>query len=76
MGWNAFSNVPCFSKTAKAVSCLERTIRMTFFSPLAAGLLASVVFVSDDFEAVFESVEVEAVGVELQPIKAVDKTRL
>ena len=55
MGWNAFSNVPCFSKTAKAVSCLERTIRMTFFSPLAVGLLASVVFASGDFDAVLES---------------------
>jgi hypothetical protein len=51
---------------------------MTFFSPLAAGLLASVVFASGDFDAVLESGEVEAVGAEVvpQPINAVDKTRL
>jgi len=68
--------VPCFSNTANAVSCLERTIRITFFSPLAAVLLVSVALALGDVDAVLESLEVEAVGVEPQPIKVVDKTRL
>jgi hypothetical protein len=39
-------------------------------------LLASVAFELGDVDPVLESFEVVAVGVELHPIKAVDKTRL